>query len=225
MKRTRLIVFVVLILALGVAQTASACGVFYCWLIFRDGSSLHGICHILATTAEQNPGSMLMHMGETTVTALGERKALVTVTGYQAADMTSGCADALAAVPGLRTVDSAIVLNTETGRPLSESRYTRNKLTGPDFAAQASSEGLGDNTRYFGFASKIRRPVPDGTPLTYVFEVTMKPGVSAADLARSLTTFGVLGTAKANSDGTLSPGHIHLRQLGVTPVSVVDLAQ
>lgn len=224
MKRTRLIVFVVLILALGVAQTASACGGFACWLIFRDGSSLHGTCYVLSSVADSNPGSVLMHMGETTVTALGERKALVTVTGYQAVDMSSGCADALAAVPGLRTVDSATVLNTDTGRPLAESRYVRNKLTGPDFMAQSSAEGLGD-TRYFGFSSKIRRPVPDGTPLTYVFEVTLKPGVSAADLARSLSTFGVLGTAKANSDGTLNPGHIHLRPLGQTPVSVVDLAQ
>jgi hypothetical protein len=227
MKRTRLSMIAVLavIFGLGLAQSASACGGFACWLIFRDGSSLHGTCHILSAAAQQNPGSVLMHMGETTITALGERKALVTVTGYLATEMDVSCADALSAVPGLSNVDSAIVLNSDTGKPLSQSpRYVRNKLTGPDFADQANLEGLG-NARYFGFSAKVRRPVPDNTHLTYVFEVTLKAGVSVAEFARSLSTYGVLGTARSNSDGSLNPAHIHMRPLGLTPVTVIDLSQ
>ena len=225
LNRRLMVAALVLVLGLGLAQSASACGGFACWLIFPDGSSLHGTCHFLSTAAAQHPGSVLMHMGETTITSLGERKALVTVTGYLATAMDVSCADALSAVPGLRSVDSAIVLNSETGRPLSESpRYVRNKLAGPDFAEQANLEGLG-NARYFGFSAKVRRPVPDNTHLTYMFEVTLKAGVSVADFAKSLSTYGVLGTARSNSDGSLNPDHIHMRPLGLTPVTVVDLSQ
>jgi hypothetical protein len=231
MKRSRLylplmIAVLVVIFGLGMAQSANACGGFRCWLIFPDGSSLHGTCHVVSQIAADHPGSMVMHMGETTITSLGERKALVTVSGYAATEMDVSCADSLSAVPGLRSVDSTAVLNAETGKPLPESpRYLRNKLTGPGFTDQANTEGLGDNTRYFGFFSKIRRPVPDDTPLIYVFEVTLKAGVSVADFAKSLGTYGVVGTARANSDGSLNSEHIHLRPLSLTPISVVDLSQ
>lgn len=231
MKRSRLyaplmIAVLAVIFGLGMAQSASACGGFACWLIFRDGSSLHGTCHVVSQVAAENPGSTVMHMGETTVTSLGRQKAFVTVSGYEATDMSEGCSDALSAVPGLRSVDSTVVLNAETGKPLPQSpRYLRNKLSGPGFTAQANVEGLGNNTRYFGFSSKVRRPVPDHTPLIYGFEVTLKAGVSAADFAKSLATYGVVGTARANQDGSLNEGHIHLRPLGLTPVSVIDFSQ
>ena len=231
MNRTKLhsrvvITSLFMILAIGMAQAASACGGFACWLIFRDGSSLHGTCHVISSVAAENPGSIVMHMGETTVTSLGRQKALVTVSGYQATDMSEGCSDALSAVPGLRSVDSTMVLNAETGKPLPESpRYLRNKLSGPGFTAQANLEGFGNDTRYFGFSSKVRRPVADHTPLIYGFEVTLKAGVSVADFAKSLATYGVVGTARANQDGSLNEAHIHLRPLGLTPVSVVDFSQ
>lgn len=227
MKRSSLrliptIAVIFVMLGFGFAQSANACGAFLCWLIFSDGSSLHGICHTLSSVAAEHPGSTLMHMGETTVTSLGGRKALITVTGYAATNMDTSCADALAVVPGIRSVNSATVLNTETGEPLTETHYVPNSLSGAGFTAQAVEEGLGSST-YYGFFSKVRRPVPDDTHLTYVFEVTLKAGVRFADFAKAMSAHGVLGTARANEDGTLNIDHIHLRPLGTTPVSLVVL--
>ena len=227
MNRSRLAFLIplfVLSLGLSFAPSASACGSFRCWLIFSDGSSLHGTCTILVQTAEKNPGSTVMYMGETTVTSLGGSHALVTVTGYAATSMSDACADGLSAVNGLQSVNSAIVLNTETGQPLRESRYRRNNLAGEGFAAAANESNLGPQGQpWQGFSSRVLRPVADETPLTYVFDVTLKPGFRIEQFAKNLSSEGFLGTARANGDGSLNPDHIHIRTLGLTPVNVVVL--
>jgi hypothetical protein len=124
-------------------------------------------------------------------------------------------------VDGIDHVESVKVFDSETGILLRELPFWFNGVAGASFAAEAAAQGLApEGASWQGFFNEVVGEVPKGRPLTFVLGVRLKKEISLGMLAEQLRSRGLLGTAAANSDGTVNHEHVHFRVLGTTPISI-----
>jgi hypothetical protein len=164
-----------------------------------------------------------LFLGETTITPVGSRRAVIEASGFISFGMDSGdeCGLAVGNIAGIEEIRSVKILD-ESGAVLRELPFTRSSAAGPSFAAEALAHGLAANAAdWQGFFVEVLGEVPVGELFSIVLDAKLEKGVSLGLLAEQVRTAGLIGTGAANSDGTVAAGHhVDFRPLGATPVSL-----
>jgi len=164
--------------------------------------------------------------GTTLVTKLGADKALIQVGHYSTPQMsvTYACSVAFPLVKGIARIDKVQLVATATGLPLANYHWVKSDASIDQFATLIEKDadmthmnGVG----YQGFFTRVTGGSQGGIDHSFVFEVTLKPGTTVAQLVAALRAQGVVANGSANFDGTLNYGHYFMRRVGDGQVDVV----
>ncbi len=174
-----------------------------------------------AKASAQKPQEV--HLGETIISPLSPSRAQLRISGMMSLGMLAAdsCQAALGNIPGIQQVRSVQAFDGLSGALMKQLPMEFNAATGPSFASEAAAlYDTRDLADWQGFEGDVQSDVPKGKLLTFVLDVDLKPGVSFATLAEQLRQGGLLGTGKANTDGTVNDEHVHFRFLNDTPVVI-----
>ncbi len=122
------------------------------------------------------------------------------------------CPAALTVVPGIQRVNSVRVVSSETDL-LRDLRFVPNQNSAEGYAQLAAAAGLDEESNWFGFAARVKTPVPSGVPTHLLIDVTLEKGVSATQLVQNLQQKGIMATGSGDPDGTPNGHHFTFRRL------------
>ncbi len=204
---------------LALAQPADACNVYRCWIVDSNGNPIAcGICIILSDTS-LSAGQSLFAVGDTQLTRLANGHVQVAVDGLESVGISAGdtCSVGLNAVTGLQTVNSVKVVHSETGQVFDQFNFAPNFRTAEAYSREGELSGMTDG-RWLGFLAQASREIPLGTPLKYVFDVSLKAGTKLERFGDALRTEGAFGAGSADERGNLTLGHVELTPFAKRPV-------
>jgi hypothetical protein len=162
--------------------------------------------------------SGLVPGGTTIVTQTAPDKARIEVGHYTTPQMsvTYACSVAFPKVKGIASIDDVALIATATGLPLTHYHWVPNDASVAQFQTLAKDDaGMAhaDRISWQAFFSEVEGGSQGGIDHSFVFEVTLKPGTTLAQLLAGLRAQGVLANGSANFDGTLNFGHYFLRRI------------
>ena len=204
--------------ALGNLRPAQACMTPVDCYLMPDGT-------IICFGSSSGSLSGMAQPGDITVTMLGNRRALIKVGNYVTPQMsqTYDCSVAFAPVPGIERVDRVTLVNSRTGRRLPNYSFVPNGAANSQYVKIMDDLGMtaAPAETWQGFSTEVLNGSRGGIVHSFLLEVTLKAGVTPAQLYQAIREHGMLTNGSANPDGSLDFGHYHLRSMATGGLTLI----